>query len=107
MGGGTVNRQLVLKELWDDLDSCMYRLMTDGRPKTVPEYSATGSAIEHTMAQYERHSSEWQAYGKEQGFALGLALAIAKIDNLGEPDIEAVRREAVRRWEASVAADIK
>lgn len=94
-------KAVILKELWDDLDSCMYRLMTDGKPKAVPDYSASGEAIEHSMEQYDAHNEAWRLFGREQGLALGLALAIAKIDNLSEPDVEAVRREAVRRWEAS------
>lgn len=74
-------KEVVLRELWSDLDDCVYRLMTDGIP------------------QEESPNEEWRLYGYEQGRALGLALAIAKIDNLSEPDIEAVRREAMDRWE--------
>ena len=75
---------LILRELWDDLDSVVYRLMTDGEPNS----SWT--------------KDDYVSWGSDKGEALGLALAIAKIHNLSEPNIQWVREEAMRRWEKSL-----
>lgn len=72
---------LILRELFEDLDAVVYRLMTDGEPD--------GSW----------RNEDFKSWGKDIGEAQGLALAIAKIHNLSEPNIEWVREEAMRRWE--------
>jgi hypothetical protein len=72
---------LILRELFEDLDAVVYRLMTDG------EDDGSWS------------KSDYKSWGKDIGEAQGLALAIAKIHNLSEPNINWVREEAMRRWE--------
>lgn len=78
-------RQAVLKELWEELDSVVYLLQTDGWEK------GPLSAQDH---------KEW---GRQIGQAQGLAYAIAMVHNMSEPNIEWVRQEAMRRWEESLA----
>lgn len=91
-------REVILRELWSDLDDCVYRLMTDGVPSIFPD----GDYVTDEK-RFTEHNEGWRLYGYEQGRALGLALAIAKIDNLSEPDIQAVRRKAMERWETYLA----
>lgn len=78
-------RQAVLKELWDELDSVVYRLMTDGWEK--------GPLT----------AADLKAWGEQRGQAQGLVFAIAMVHNMSEPNTEWVRQEAMRRWEASLA----
>lgn len=74
-------RDAILRELWSELDSLMYQLMTDGAPTE------------------EEPASSWQEWGEIRGRAQGVAFSIAMISNLSEPNVEWVRAEAVRRWE--------
>lgn len=74
----------LLRELWDELDSVVYRLMTDGWEKG------------------ELSAEESKAWGVEIGRAQGLTYAIALTHDFLEPNVEWVRAEAMRRWEASL-----
>lgn len=74
-------REAILRELWSELDSLMYQLMTDGAPTE------------------EEPPSAWQEWGEIRGKAQGTAFAIAMISNMSDPNVESVRAEAVRRWQ--------
>lgn len=80
-------REAILRELWSELDSLMYQLMTDGAPTE------------------SEPSSGWQEWGEIRGRAQGIAFAIASISNLSEPNVEWVRAEAVRRWERELEGE--
>jgi hypothetical protein len=45
------------------------------------------------------HQDDAEDLGRHKGVALGLAQAIAFITNPYAPNVDAVREEAVRRWE--------
>lgn len=77
-------KQPLLRELWDELDSVVYRLMTDGweRGQLSPE--------------------DMKAWGTDIGQAQGLAFAIAMVYDMLEPNVEWVKAEAMRRWEKSL-----
>jgi hypothetical protein len=72
----------LLNELWDELDSVVYRLKTDG--------------WENGPLSAEDHKN----WGAEIGQAQGIAYAIALVYDLLNPNIDWVRQEAMRRWEA-------
>lgn len=93
-------REPILRELWHDLDSVVYRLMTDGDPKQVMELLSAPADQQEALA--ERLQEEWQSYGEDVGRARGLAYAIAVIRNPSDPDVNWVREEAMRRWEESI-----
>lgn len=76
----------LLNELWDELDSVVYRLKTDGWE------GGSLSAEDH------------KNWGIDIGLAQGIAYAIALVQDILNPNIEWVRAEAMRRWEVHLGS---
>lgn len=72
----------LLNELWDELDSVVYRLKTDG------------------WEDGPLSAEDQKNWGIDIGRAQGIAYAIALTYDLLNPNVEWVREEAMRRWEA-------
>lgn len=70
----------ILEMLWDELDAAYDRLMADG--------GAASAAVE-----------DWQAWGRDQGVAHGLAHAVAIMTNPYRVDLPAIKAQAHERWE--------
>lgn len=71
-GGSTCGGKTILELLWGELDAVMDRLMTGGAAED----------------------------GRDPGRAEGVAFAIAVMQNPYLPNIDAVREQAMERWEA-------
>jgi len=80
----------ILETLWDELDAIVDRLQADGPPNR--ELWMKRSTPEHI-------ADEFQEYGEERGRAQGVAHAIAILTNPYAPNVDAIREEAMRRWE--------
>ena len=74
-GGNACGGQTILELLWQELDAIMERLMTDQEAED----------------------------DRDPGRAEGVAYCIAVMQNPYLPNIDAVREQAMERWEASVA----
>lgn len=84
----------LLEILWEELDAIMERLMTEGQPHTPVEDEF-----------YQQDLDAWREWGEERGKAQGVAYAIAVITNPYEVSVQAIKREAARRWETKNAGE--
>lgn len=75
----------ILEIITEELDVVIDRLMTDGEP-----FSDGNPDVE-----------EWKEWGEQRGQAQGLAFAIAVLENPYEMNVEKVKAEAMKRWEAA------
>lgn len=77
----------ILEMLWEKLDSRLEQLMADGEPHPdgLPNYGR----------------AEFAEWGRQQGRCEELAFAIALMTNPYEPDLPAIKEEAMRRWESA------
>jgi hypothetical protein len=89
-GHETPRARTLLEMLWDELDAKLDVLMADGEPEPALADSWTGEDVDNY--------AEW---GRQQGRCEGLAYAIAVITNPYQPNVPAIKAEALRRWEAS------
>lgn len=85
----------ILDLLWEKLDAAMDDLMDVEQPSEwIADEDPNPRNCDPTgMAR------EWETWGTLRGTARGLAEAIALITNVYEPDLDAVRAEAMERWE--------
>lgn len=84
--------------IWEELDVVVDRLKTDGKPSdTEPPSEAAGERAWEEFIDQEHE--EWQHYGEERGQAQGLAYALAVLTNPYNVDVDAIRAEALERWE--------
>lgn len=81
--------QALLEELWREMDTVVEHIQsTDG----LPYWEAYGQDWDKFANELQRHC-EWR------GQAQGLAYALAVLTNPYQPDIDAIREEAMQRWE--------
>ena len=73
---------------WSELDEILDRLMDEGAPQQYPEDGKSWGI-----------APDWQAYGEQRGQAQGVAYCIAVMTNPYTPDVDAIREEAMERWE--------
>jgi hypothetical protein len=85
----SVNRQSVSEVLWGDVMATVERLHGEYADLMAEPGLPT------------RRDQELVQWGEARGRAQGLAFALALLANPRHPDIEAVRAESVRRWEAA------
>lgn len=84
--------QALLEELQNELDTVVELIMEEGEPE-LP----SGQRTEVTA--WREQAEEWQKYGEWRGQCQGLAYALAVLKNPYRPDVDAVRAEAMKRWE--------
>jgi|ERR687887_1894087 hypothetical protein len=90
----------IIEIIWEELDSIMDRLMSDGEPS---KSSMVGDVltVDSTKAASDIAREWWDAlrlWGEERGQAQGVAYCLAVLTNPYHVDVEAIRAEAVRRW---------
>lgn len=85
--------QALLEELWRELDTIVELIMSEGEPYFP--------GAERTRTEsWKQQAEAWQQYGEWRGQAQGLAYALAVLTNPYQPDVDAIRKEAMQRWEA-------
>lgn len=87
---GRTFAEALLEELWKELDTVVEHIMAEDEPdvwEREDDGEESGSPL------------EWQKYGEWRGQAQGLAYALAIIANPYQPDVNAIRTEAMERWE--------
>lgn len=89
----TIVRDTMLALLWSELDSVVDRLYSD--PMTLDDLVEDLGMGVHSEA--ELRADQFLSWGEDRGKAQGLAYAIAVLLNPRNPDVEAVRAEAVTR----------
>lgn len=92
---GPVIRE-ILSELWKELDTIVDHIMSTVEPTTWVEDQDPNPRDPEPVGGAE----EWRQYGEWRGQAQGVAYAIAVLSNPYGPDVDAVRHEAMERWEA-------
>lgn len=88
----------LIEIIWEELDAVVDRLKTEGKPK-LPSASRTQEQS------WKDQAEQWQAYGEERGQAQGLAYALAVLTNPYNVDVDAIRSEALERWEQANGDD--
>lgn len=81
----------LLAELWRELDTIVDHIMFQGEPQSRNTWNPEDLAAVR---------ESFREYGEWRGQAQGVAYAIAVLSNPYKPDVEAVRTEAMERWEA-------
>lgn len=99
----TVARETVSDALWAKLDAIVVQLYTSGLDEMdLRETLRVGmypTEAENVVAEAEK----WRGWGEARGAAQGLAYAIALLANPRRPNVDWVREEAARRYEASAS----
>lgn len=86
----------ILDLLWEEMDDVVDLLQEEGQPASWADEHVRGRTPRDEIGV----ASEWQSWGERRGRAQGLAYALAVILNPYEPDVPAVKREAMARWDA-------
>lgn len=86
----------LLAELWAELDTIVDHIMSTEEP----EVSDFDSGICYQDIETGTAGDACKKWGEWRGQAQGIAYAIAVLSNPYKPDVEAVRAEAMQRWEA-------
>ena len=92
--GRTLIEQL-FDEYWSELDTIVEHLMANSEPE-VSDFNSGVQYQDIDCGEADRACKEW---GEWRGQAQGMAYALALLTNPGAPDIEAIREEAMQRWE--------
>lgn len=83
--------EMLFDDLWSELDTIVDHLMSEGEPSTTE--GAYGAEL--------GNPEDWKEWGEWRGQAQGITFALARLKNPYKPDIEAIRAEAMQRWEDS------
>lgn len=84
--------QALLEEGWKELETIVELIMSEDEP-TV------------TNVHHKNKMDALKQYYELRGQAQGVAYMIAVLTNPYQPDIEAIRAEAMQRWEAGESDD--
>lgn len=82
--------QALLEEGWKELDTIVEHIMWEGEPQSRNTWNPDDLAAIR---------EQFQEYGEWRGQAQGIAYMLAVLTNPYQPDIEAIRSEAMQRWE--------
>lgn len=85
--------QALFQELWKELDTIVDHIMSQDAPE-VPAGPEPGRYF------YPEDVIEIHRYGEWRGQAQGVAYALAVLTNPYAPDVDKIRAEAMKRWEA-------
>jgi hypothetical protein len=90
----------LLDEMWEEMDSIVRDLMVDWVDGV--ELPAIGGIGDYDEAM--RYGSQMKDWGELRGQAQGVAYCIALVTHSKQRDVDAVRAEAVRRFQAAERA---
>lgn len=92
----------LIEIIWEELDTVLDRLMSDGEPneevyaEEFIDKSVSGAEGKADALHWRDKIREW---GEERGQAQGLAFALAVLTNPYEVNVDAIREQAMERWE--------
>jgi hypothetical protein len=87
--------QALFEELWKELDTIVEHIMSE----EAPEVADFDSGVQYQDIDTGKATEVCIKYGEWRGQAQGIAYALAVLINPYQPDIEAIRAEAMERWE--------
>lgn len=80
--------QALLEEGWKELDTIVEHIMSEEMPYW-----------EKYSSDFDKFAADLQEYCEWRGQAQGIAYMLAVLTNPYQPDIDAIREEAIQRWE--------
>jgi hypothetical protein len=92
----------ILEIIWEELDAIMDRLMSDGEPSKATLIGELEDGATSRQAARELADEWWEtlrAWGEERGQAQGVAYCIAVLTNPYHVDVDAIRAQAMERWQ--------
>jgi hypothetical protein len=88
--------EVLFEELWKELDTVVELIMSEGEPEV---WTDEDGEVRCSQADPPDGLAAVQKYGEWRGQAQGYAYALAVLTNPYKPDIEAIRTEAMERYE--------